>query len=362
MELRALYKEKDIKNVNATLLGKRETSLKRILEDECLDSSEWKILVNWEIGIDEEKAEDVLVRLEEIFCEEDEKFTKDDEKEMHILAENLIYRYSRETENKVFPLMILCGYHMGYQIKSEKMYREFEALLNGWRLSVRAIEDTDEKITLPNVQKMITAVAKEQKDAENEGTEWEASADDWDELLKALVDCREAINSLAKKCDKFEQKIDVQREESDILWWTINEWSEIYQQSFRTLSKEQLALAVPLELRKMIPYYLGPFAVSQVIYKAMSLGHGEDSSVMLPELLGASGEKVLEQMDFDGWNFSRVQPVMMALWCKKEYGEENWKDIFIKKCGLDPDKISKRAEEFAHQFYLELELAEMPTE
>ena len=68
MELRELYKEKEIK-INATLLDKRKKSLQKILTENCLNSSEWRILAKWEIGIEEEETEELLIKLEEIFCE-----------------------------------------------------------------------------------------------------------------------------------------------------------------------------------------------------------------------------------------------------------------------------------------------------
>ena len=358
MELRELYKEKEIK-INATLLDKRKKSLQKILTENCLNSSEWRILAKWEIGIEEEETEELLIKLEEIFCEEDQKFSKDDKKEMHILAENLIYEYSCETENRQIPLMILCGYDSGYQIASLKMYREFEKLLNGWRLDVRNIEDLDRPILLDNAQKIVEILL----DVQNEEPGREVTDNNWGNALEVLNYYGKAIEIMASKCDVCEKKIEVQREESDILWWLINEWCTIYQQSFRVLSKEQLVLAAPLELRKMIPYYLGPYAIKQVLYKAISLAQGEDELIKLSQVIDMLDEGVLRTLNLDTlYVVNEVQPVMMAIWCKKEYGSENWKSIFIKKCKTDPDNILKKAEAFAYQFYLELELGELPIE
>lgn len=362
MNLRELYKEKEIKEINTTVMDKREHAMEKILKNDQLEYDEWELLVRWLVGAveDDEIIESILIKLEGIFCEFDEDFSKENEKEMHILVGELIYRYCQEAEEERFPLMVLCGYNIGYKIKSEKMYKRFVHLLNEWRLNIRQIESQEEEIKISDTEKIREKMDAKQKKAEDEGTEWVADQEDWNGLLGVLGSCEKAIRALANKNRRYKKMLEVQREESDILWWILNEWSDIYEQSFRELKREQLTLSAPLELQKMIPYYLGPFAVKQVLYKVMSLAQDGQLGMTLRQLVSTVDEEILHEMDFDDWYCCELQPVMLALCCKVKAGEEGWKSLFIRECKIDPDKVEMTLEEFTYQFYLELELAVLP--
>ena len=54
------------------------------------------------IAEEDEKVENILIKLEEIFCEQDELFSKENEKEMQILVGELIYRYCQEKRKRKF--------------------------------------------------------------------------------------------------------------------------------------------------------------------------------------------------------------------------------------------------------------------
>lgn len=358
MNLRELYKEKGIKNINATVLEKRENSMEEILENRRLEHDEWNILADWLMGVEEdEKTEKVLIKLEELFCEFDKSFSKENEKEMHILGGELIYRYCQETREITFPLMVLCGYNIGYKIKSEIIYKEFVCLLNEWRLDLRRDGNEEEMIKLPDTAKLRKTVADKQKETEDEGTEWVSDQDDWNGILVGLESCEKAIGFLVKKNEQYRKMLEVQREESDILWWMINEWSDTYEQPFRMLKREQIALMAPVELQNMINYYLGPFAVKQVLYKVISLAQNENHRMTMSQLVNTADEKLLDQIDVDEWKSSKVQPVLLALQCRIKAGEEGWKGLFTRMCKINPDEFKMTLEEFSYQLYLELELA-----
>lgn len=357
MNLRELYKEKGIKNINTAILEKRENSLQEILENVQLKDKEWELLANWLIGIaeEDEKVENILIKLEEIFCKQDELFSKENEKEMQILVGELIYRYCQEKKEKKIPLMFLCGYNVGYKVKSEKLYQRFVHILNEWRLIIRGEEESKDIIEFPDTAKIRNEVTTKQKEAEDEGVEWNADQENWNSMFELLESFEKVIYSLNSMSNKYKTMLEVQREESDILWWMINEWSDIYEQPFRTLSEAQIVLVAPIELKDMIRYSLGPFAIKQVLYKEISLVQNKQKRITLSQLVNAADEKLLDKI-LDEWNSSRVQPILLALQDKKKAGDEGWKNLFTRACDINPDEFEKTLEEFSYQFYLELEL------
>ena len=73
--LRQCYKEREIK-ANSIVYQNRIASIERIIENGIFDETEWKSLTNWMLLKKENKdVEDILIKLEENFCQEDVNFT-----------------------------------------------------------------------------------------------------------------------------------------------------------------------------------------------------------------------------------------------------------------------------------------------
>ena len=50
--------------------------------------------------------------------------------------------------------MFLCGYNVGYKVKSEKLYQGFVHILNEWRLIIRSEEESKDIIEFPDTAKI----------------------------------------------------------------------------------------------------------------------------------------------------------------------------------------------------------------
>ena len=136
--LRQCYKEKEIIRPNSIVFQNRINAIDGILENEILDETEWKILTNWIFGKGNQDAEDILIKLEEYFCQEDTDFTiENNKKELQILAGILVYKYSKSEGNYLLPMMVICEYHSGDRVVGECLYQLFMLYIDEMRLSMR---------------------------------------------------------------------------------------------------------------------------------------------------------------------------------------------------------------------------------
>ena len=85
-----------------------------------------EILTNWLLREENKDVEDILIKLEEVFCQEDTNFTiEQNAKELPILVGILVYKYSKIEENYLLPMMIICEYHSGDRMIGECLYQLF---------------------------------------------------------------------------------------------------------------------------------------------------------------------------------------------------------------------------------------------
>ena len=360
--LRKCYKEVGIEGANTTLFQKRETSINKVFKEKLLEKQEYYDITRWLLKEDNAETEECLVHIEEIFCEEDVDFTIDDEKELRLLCEILVYDYSERQDVLEFALMILCGVNIGKTLSSNIVYEKFKKLIDEEKLSTRNNEKSKGKYPASTMKKLQKSI-KEKKDnlAENESFEYSS------ELLDLLVN---EVNILTQQNQYlFQQNEDLQRllaserEETDILWWMFNEWSELYDKPFNKLNDRQIAIAVPIGLYEHSQDVLFPYAGDQIIRYFLEKCEKPEQKYSISEYLKDVNDDFFCKDVFDFKlkmeEIEKVQCITRALYCMKQCGCEGdtWKVMFQKGYGTDPDEVCITPTAFAFQFQRELELA-----
>lgn len=367
--LRQCYKERGIVGVNFTVFQKRIAAIERLLEGEILDETEWKALTNWMIGIESKDVEDILIKLEENFCQEDFDFSKDKNiKELQILAGVLIYKYSKNEGNYCLPMMVICEYHMENAVVCEYLYQLFMQYINEMRLSMRHSEDVKQGNYIIGIQQFKKSIADQKKKMEEDGTDFSYSDTEIETVINLLEKCESNFNHMLQMNKYLIDELKVQKEEANIAWWLLNEWSQCYDCSFSKLKIEEVVLAVSVELHNLSQYILGPYAVRQVIYRGISRWKKRTSSISLENFVNAVRDKIIELkvIDVERMKPEQVQPIIMALKCiyecRESTDEHAWKAIFEGCSKRKAADLKMSVEEFAYQLYLELELANIQLE
>ena len=362
--LRQCYKEREIK-ANSIVYQNRIASIERIIENGIFDETEWKSLTNWMLLKKENKdVEDILIKLEENFCQEDVNFTiEKNEKELEILVGILIYKYSKNEENYLLPMMIICEYHSGNSVMSDYIYELFMKYIDEIRLSMRHSECVEESNYSIGINKLKKNINEKKKKLEEEGTSFSYSDTEIDTLVNLLDKCENNFYYIMQREQYLVNELNVQKEETDIAWWLLNEWSQSCNCPFSELKIEEIVLAVPVELYNLSQYTLGPYAVRPLIYRGVSHWKKRTNSILLENFVNVVKDKVteLKLVDIENIALEQVQPILMAFKCmyecKESPDEQAWKAVFEGRTKRKAEELKMSVEEFAYQLYLELELA-----
>ena len=361
--LRQCYKEREI-IANSIVFQNRIASINRIIEDSIFDETEWKSLTNWMLGKDKGGVEDVLIKLEEYFCQQDADFTiEKNVKELQILIGVLIYKYSKKEENYLLPMMVICGCHSENGVISECLYQLFMKYIDEMRLSMRRTKYVEESNYSIEINQLKRNINEKKKKLEEEGTRFSYSETEIDAMVTLLEKCENNFHYIMQREQYLVDELNVQKEETDIAWWLLNEWSQSCNCPFSALKIEEIVLAVPVELYNLSQYTLGPYAVRPLIYRGVSHWKKRTNSILLENFVNVVKDKVteLKLIDIDNIDLEQVQPILMALKCmyecKESLDEQAWKAVFEGRTKRKAEELKMSVEEFAYQLYLELELA-----
>lgn len=356
------YAESGIIGANEELIQKRINALSRIIKGAVITETEYKRLAEWMLGIEHKGINNILFKLELSFILDDESFSLDHVKELQVLVAFLVYLYSRENGIWGLPLFIICGCHAGHMIASPYMYSLFVKCLDEMRLKIRhAEEDVDVDYDI-GIYELKDEIVKEEKRAREDGENFCCT----EALARSIVDILENCELALQDFDARERyllnELKVQKEESNIAWWLLNEWSNSYDRPLSELQSGEIVLAIPIDLRKLIQFSIGPYAIKQVIYKGISLAKTHQDIISLVDLVIAVKSNLGQMIDIENMAVGEVQPILMALKCAYECrdssDEQAWKIIFNTRCHRGVEDLQMDMREMAYQIYLELELAE----
>lgn len=361
--LRACYSELKIYGANAPLFEKRKNGIDNILDNAVLDRGEYELLTDWLIGLSE-KPEDLLIKLEENFCEYDENFTlqyeegrETENKEIKILCMILLYQYCYIKADYEFPVRILCGDGAGYKLKSHIMTDKFKNIVVKCRISLRQEKEflpLNNMVTFSNVRKAINAADKEK-------VSYAMSPSEQKKILDQIEICQQNIKNLKTNEEHYYVNMKTKSEETNLLWWIVNEWSEYYQEMYSNMTAMEAALTAPMELYNLKEFELYPYKTGQMIRKVLSVTKEfSDKEYSMYDMI-KSARKELTDSKILGDSKERInkkiQPILFALTIKKEAGkEDDWPVLFRTETGYEMTELKMSCVGFALQLCRELEL------
>lgn len=360
--LRKCYQEARIKGANARLYENRVAAIQDILEGDFFADEDWMLLAKWAIGaVDSNSVEKQMVALEEKFCETDPEYSNENEAELHILIGLLLYQYCEDTENLLLPSVIVCGHGVGWRLKCQPLYEKFLAFTDKARLSLRQLDQelfSDYSTTWTSFKSLkgkskVGTAAEANGNAATDTAQDAPTADD-------LATVQEHLHALFLQNKALAFALAVQREESDILWWTLAEWSETRQLSYRDMTKDEAALFSAYELGGIVLFPLGPYASKQVLMRMISLGKAvkDQECVCAATLIDHLPGDILPS--FEEYRITELQPILSALsakWKAAQKGKSGeWRQYYEMIQEKDLNIIQMTPFDFGRQIYLEIEL------
>ena len=360
--LRKCYQTAGITGANARLYENRVTAIREILNDEDLFADEdWMLLAKWAIGVvDSDRVEKQMVALEEAFCETDSEYSNENEEELHILVGLLLYQYCEDTENLLLPSVIVCGHGVGWRLKCQLLYEKFLAFTDEARLNLRRLDHAlfpdhaDMRVSLQSLKEKAETIA------DTKGGKVAADTAQSAPTANDLAAAENRLCVLSMQNEALAFALSVQREESDILWWTLAEWSEARQHSYRDMTRDEAALFSAYELGGIVRLPLGPYASKQILMKMISLGKavkGQERASAAALIDRLSGDIL---PSFTGCQVTELQPILSALnakWKAAQKGKSSeWRQYYEMSHEKDLDTIQMTSFDFGRQIYLEIEL------
>lgn len=355
--LRSCYKEAELYGANAITFENRRKTIERIINDKEIGRDIYVKIACWLMGNEAEETEDCLVILEKNFCMEDKEFSIKDKKEMQVLSSVLLLQYCKKCSSEIIPLILLCGNGIGKSLPCQSVYYGFQNLVENNRISYRKTDESQYQLKLSRLKSLKNAIAESRKSAGEE--EFEYSTHELD-LLMSLVEVQDTnIKMMNNEINGLQHRVQCQREESDVLWWLINEWSDIYRKSFSDMTMEELAISSAIELDQKSQFVLLPYSAEGIISSLFHKYKDESEMKSLSDYMSKIDESILDLFgDIEKKSIREVQPILEAFCCMKNCGSEKsaWNGMLNKKYGFDADDIKLTPEDFAKHFSLELEL------
>lgn len=354
--LKKCYKEAGILGANALTYENRSKTILRISEQEKITEESYHLIARWLMGEVFDETEECLAFLEKNFCMEDREFSIKDEKELQVLAAIILLNYCQNNEKVTIALRILCGHGIEKRLPCVSLYHEFLEMVESSRIKCRNTETTEDEIKSVGLEGLKTSIAESRKDLLDE--EYQYTTEQLDMLLNIIEIQEQNIKTLEKKKRELQDQVTCQREESDVLWWMINEWSHTYKKAFSDMTAEEMAIAIPLELNKNSGYNLLPYSAERIVGNLFHKFWKEAEKRCLSDYIKYVSEDIVESLDMNETGIEKVQPILGAFCCIRQCGCEAaaWKGMLNKKYGSNADGIMLTPIEFANHFCLELEL------
>lgn len=175
-------------------------------------------------------------------------------------------------------------------------------------------------------------------------------------LTNVLAAIQKSHDKLIDRIERNEELTSIYREDSQVLWWLMGEYSNELDINLKGSDKTKVCLALGKEASNFIHNYPGPTAIKAVLYKMIALCKGKSERLTL--------DKVIEQLPTE-WKASFIStinedsildllPLNSAIIRSKNTGSAaEWYPKFKREILNSTDELRFTQQEFAWQMYLE---------
>ena len=139
---------------------------------------------------------------------------------------------------------------------------------------------------------------------ESEEQEYSELREQLEDLVEIVEVQDQNIDILKKINENLKNMIVCQREESDVLWWMLNKWSSNYKKAFSDMKKEELAIAIPLELYRYSQFELLPYSTERIINSIIKECENSSEKVLLADYMKNINEDIIGWIKIDNTNIN----------------------------------------------------------
>ncbi len=179
------------------------------------------------------------------------------------------------------------------------------------------------------------------------------------EIIGILKIFQTSYSDFKKQVQQFNSTMSIYKEESQLLWWLLSEWSEMLHSSLHSVKVETACLVLGWECAGMVENFPGPYAMEGVVQKQLKNCMdvtGEIAPYMLSKIVanaapGLRAEVIKACQDA---SLAGMLPLCSALVrSDNTESEDEWYPKYCREFLGGSDVTPRAAWEYAWQIYLE---------
>ena len=214
------------------------------------------------------------------------------------------------------------------------------------------LRERAEKVSIkPFSTKQITELEKKHDDAD--------TSEEIAEIIRFLKVFGTSFSELRKQVQQFSSEISIYKEESQLLWWILSEWSEMLHCSLHTVKAKTACLVLGWEGAGMVENFPGPYAMEGVVQKQLRICVDEtegDAPFTLSEIVANAAPELRADVlqTCQNASLAGMLPLCSALVrSNNTEGLEEWYPKYCREILAGIDLSPRPFWEYAWQIYLE---------
>lgn len=253
--------------------GQIEKRIKCVTEfAESADVEDIEILLKlyYKLPVESERLDGFV----ELFSQKDPSFSRKNKEEIALLAGVVLLEIMENREMyDIGELLVLSSSFCHVSVP-------FPAILD----AVKRMFDEDRRSLREGVEKHRAPVLSKSElpafKAYIDETGWDKDAPE--KLLQVLDSVQNNIQTLANQTASWEEKESIYKEDSQLLWWMLSEWSNSLACPLKDLGKVEGSLIIGYEAAQFVVNYPGPYAMEGILEKLVSLCQGTEEKILFP--------------------------------------------------------------------------------
>lgn len=179
------------------------------------------------------------------------------------------------------------------------------------------------------------------------------------EIINILKVFQTSYSDLRKQVQQLGTAASIYKEDSQLLWWILSEWSEMLHCSLHTLKRKTACLVLGWEGAGMVKNFPGPYAMEGVVEKQLRTcedGTEEVASFTLSEIIASAASELRTDVIkmYENASLADMLPLCSALVrSNNTENESEWYPKYCREFLGGKDVPSKTFLDYAWQIYLE---------
>lgn len=295
---------------------------------------------------------EIINAFADFFSAEDSSFSVRHAQELALLAGATLVALADDSAYCEFTELLSLAVSFGRKPASTPgILDHIRIQFNANRIKLR--ENAEIFSTKPFPTKQITELEKANSEGNMETTEQIT------EIIHILKAFQTSYSDLRKQVQQFGNTASIYKEESQLLWWILSDWSELLSCSLHTLKVKTACLVLGWEGAGMVENFPGPYAMEGVVQK--QLGTCEDGTediapVTLSEVVANAATELRVDVIEACQNVSLADmlPLCSAL-IRSDNTEsvDEWYPKYCREVLCETGSSTRAFWEYAWQIYLE---------